>query len=167
MGKEELSGLERSKQPKERSLSQLKANLEAMMATKEGLESELHQDLMATLTVSDQHEVDQLNDDIRRLTQENKEAFTRRMKLEADKNKLENLLTNNLHRRKDELQQALQEISVEDRKRHLEHSQSEILRVEQRVEEVQGSYKDIEKKVSELQKTEKSKKQECEKAKNK
>lgn len=49
--KEELSGLERTKQPKERSLSQLKANLEAMMATKEGLESELHQDLMATLSV--------------------------------------------------------------------------------------------------------------------
>lgn len=165
--KEELSGLERSKQPKERSLSQLKANLEAMMATKEGLESELHQDLMATLSVSDQHEVDQLNDDIRRLTQENKEAFTRRMKLEADKNKLENLLTNNLHRRKDELQQALQEISVEDRKRHLEHSQSEIVRVEQRIDDVQGQYKEIEKKVSELQKKEKGQKQELERAKTK
>lgn len=59
-----------------------------------------------TLLTQDQHEVDQLNDDIRRLTQENKEAFTRRMKLEADKNKLENLLTNNLHRRKDELMQV-------------------------------------------------------------
>ena len=49
--KEEQSGLERTKQPKERSLTQLKASLEAMMATKEGLESELHQDLMATLSV--------------------------------------------------------------------------------------------------------------------
>lgn len=43
--------MERTKQPKERSLTQLKASLEAMMATKEGLESELHQDLMATLSV--------------------------------------------------------------------------------------------------------------------
>lgn len=49
--KEELSSIERNKPAKERSLSQLKANLEAMMATKEGLESELHQDLMATLSV--------------------------------------------------------------------------------------------------------------------
>ncbi|KAK8741260.1 hypothetical protein OTU49_002582 [Cherax quadricarinatus] len=153
--KEEQSGLERTKQPKERSLTQLKANLEAMMATKEGLESELHQDLMATLSVQDQHEVDQLNDDIRRLTQENKEAFTRRMKLEADKNKLENLLTNNLNRRKDELMQALQEISVEDRKRQLEHSQSEIQRVDARVEEVAVQYKEVEKKVAEHQKKEK------------
>ncbi|XP_068213135.1 structural maintenance of chromosomes protein 3 isoform X2 [Palaemon carinicauda] len=165
--KEELSSLERTKQPKERSLSQLKANLEAMMATKEGLESELHQDLMATLSVQDQHEVDQLNDDIRRLTQENKEAFTRRMKLEADKNKLENLLTNNLHRRKDELMQALQEISVEDRKRHLEHSQSEIQRVDSRIDEVAVQYKEVEKKLVEHQKKEKSLKSELEKMKNK
>merc|ERR1719244_1426672 len=163
--KEELGELERTKNPKERSLSQLKANLEAMMATKEGLESELHQDLMATLSVSDQKEVDTLNDDIRRLTQENKEAFTRRMKLEADKNKLENLLTNNLHRRKDELVQALQEISVEDRKRQLEHSQSEIQRVDSRIEEVAVHFKEVEKKVQEHQKKEKSLKGELEKMK--
>jgi structural maintenance of chromosome 3 (chondroitin sulfate proteoglycan 6) len=56
--------------------------------------------------VADQHEVDSLNDDIRRLSQENKEAFSTRMRLEAEKNKLENLLTNNLMRRKDELMQV-------------------------------------------------------------
>ena len=61
---------------------------------------------MAQLCVADQHEMDKLNDDIRRLTQENKTAFATRMKLEADKNKLENLLTNNLVRRRDELVQV-------------------------------------------------------------
>jgi structural maintenance of chromosome 3 (chondroitin sulfate proteoglycan 6) len=61
---------------------------------------------MSQLSVADQHEVDNLNDDIRRLTQENKEAFSTRMRLEAEKNKLENLLTNNLMRRKDELMQV-------------------------------------------------------------
>lgn len=50
--------------------------------------------------------MDKLNDDIRRLTQENKSAFATRMKLEAEKNKLENLLTNNLIRRRDELIQV-------------------------------------------------------------
>lgn len=58
------------------------------------------------MCVADQHEMDKLNDDIRRLTQENKSAFATRMKLEADKNKLENLLTNNLIRRRDELIQV-------------------------------------------------------------
>lgn len=65
------------------------------------------QELLSQLCVADQHEMDKLNDDIRRLTQENKSAFATRMKLEADKNKLENLLTNNLIRRRDELVQVL------------------------------------------------------------
>ena len=58
------------------------------------------------MSVTDQIEMDRLNDDIKRLTQENKTAFATRMKLEADKNKLENLLTNNLIRRQDELKQV-------------------------------------------------------------
>lgn len=66
---------------------------------------------MAQLSVTDQREMDQLNDDIRSLTQENKTAFSIRMKLEAEKNKLENLLTNNLIRRRDELVQVCQTIS--------------------------------------------------------
>lgn len=69
----------------------------------------LSQDLLAQLSVIDQLEMDKLNDDIRRLTQENKSAFATRMKLEADKNKLENLLTNNLIRRRDELIQVRNE----------------------------------------------------------
>jgi structural maintenance of chromosome 3 (chondroitin sulfate proteoglycan 6) len=58
------------------------------------------------------------------LKNENKKAFAERMRLEAQKNKLDNLLANNLNRRKDELVQALQEISVEDRKRQLENTAS-------------------------------------------
>merc|ERR1719210_2318735 len=92
-----------------------------MQTTKEGLESEQNQELLATLSSKDQSQVDQLNDDIRRLKTENKKAFAERMRLEAQKNKLENLLTNNLVRRKDELVQALQEISVEDRHQQLEN----------------------------------------------
>ena len=108
--KEELNNIERNQGPKERSLNALKASLESMQTSKEGLESELNQELLATLSSRDQHEVDVLNDDIRRLKQENKQAFAERMRLEAQKNKLENLLTNNLNRRKDELVQALQVI---------------------------------------------------------
>lgn len=53
---------------------------------------------MEQLSTADQGKVDELNDAIRRLTLENKEAFSARMNLEATKNKLENLLTNNLIR---------------------------------------------------------------------
>ncbi|CAG0882056.1 unnamed protein product [Darwinula stevensoni] len=174
--REELSNIDRSKQPRERSLSQLKENLEAMETTKMGLESELHQvgrldldcclyviilfhlfffllqELLPQLSVADQREVDKLNDEIRTLTQENKEAFAARMKLEAEKNKIENLLMNNLNRRKEELVQALQEISVEDRRRHLENCQSELKSINKRDEDVTSQLKDTEKKVTDLSK---------------
>ena len=64
--KEELTLIDRNHGPKDRSLNQLKASLEAMQTTKEGLENELNQDLLSTLSSKDQHEVDKLNDDIRR-----------------------------------------------------------------------------------------------------
>jgi len=158
--KEELNNIERSKQPKERSLNQLKASLESMQTSKEGLEAELNQELLATLSSNDQHEVDSLNDDIRRLKTENKQAFAERMRLEAQKNKLENLLTNNLNRRKDELVQALQEISVEDRKRQLENTTSELSELEERIDTTSGNLKNLEKKLADMQKKHKKAKAE-------
>jgi structural maintenance of chromosome 3 (chondroitin sulfate proteoglycan 6) len=144
--KEELTRIERFKNPKERSLAQCKASLEAMHSTKEGLESELHQELMASLSNFDQREVDSLNEDIRRLNQQNKEAFSTRMQLEVTKNKLENLLTNNLFRRRDELVQALQEISVEDRKRQLINCRNELGQAEVRIKKVLSDVSEMDKK---------------------
>lgn len=160
--KEELGAIERYRTPKERSLAQCTSNLDAMTATKEGLESELHQELMTHLSSTDQTQVDTLNDDIRRLTKENKEAFARRMRLEADKNKLENLLTNNLVRRKDELVQALQEISVEDRQRQLESSKSQLADIEKRLLKVNVDFKAQNDKVSSAMKRQKAESAEVE-----
>lgn len=153
--KEELTRIERFRNPKERSLAQCQANLEAMNSTKAGLESELHQELMAQLSIQDQREVDQLNDDIRRLTQENKEAFSARMSTEVKKGKLENLLTNNLFRRRDELVQALQEISVEDRKRQLVNCRNELANTEKRIKKVQQDLEEMDKKLQDAMKSQK------------
>ena len=160
--KEELNGIERNQVPKERSLNQLKASLESMQTSKEGLEAELNQELLATLSSKDQHEVDSLNDDIRKLKQDNKMAFAERMRLEAQKNKLENLLTNNLNRRKDELVQALQEISVEDRKRQLENTSSELEALDKRYGITSESMKTAERKLMEMQKRRKKSQAELE-----
>lgn len=160
--KEELARIERFRQPKERSLAQCKANLEAMNSTKEGLESELHQELLSQLSSADQLEVDTLNDDIRRLNTENKEAFSQRMQLEVRKNKLENLLTNNLFRRKDELVQALQEISVEDRKRQLTNCKNELGVAEKRVGKVNADLQEMEKRVQAAAKQQKLQQKELE-----
>lgn len=173
--KEELASIERFRAPKERSLAQCKSNLEAMQSTKEGLESELHQvplalfviffyihiyawiwnfsqELLSQLSVADQAEVDSLNDDIQRLKKENKEAFSARMKLEAEKNKLDNLLTNNLIRRRDEVLHALQEISLEDRKRQLTNSKSEVEEIDKKVEKVNKELTMVETKIKDMAK---------------
>lgn len=63
------------------------------------------------------------------------------MQLEAEKNKLENLLTNNLVRRNDELVQALQEISVEDRQRQLDSSKIQLADIEKRLVKVNEDIK--------------------------
>ncbi|XP_025837371.1 structural maintenance of chromosomes protein 3 [Agrilus planipennis] len=150
--KEELANIERYRAPKERSLAQCTSSLQAMKNTKEGLESELYQELMAQLSVADQAEVDSLNDDIQRLQRENKEAFSTRMKLEAEKNKLDNLLTNNLIRRRDEVLHALQEISLEDRKRQLTNSRAEVEEIDKKIEKVNKELSVMETKVKEMSK---------------
>lgn len=160
--KEELVRIDRFRTPKERSLAQCKANLEAMHSTKEGLESELHQELMSQLSIQDQREVDQLNDDIRRLNTENKEAFSARMTLEVTKNKLENLLTNNLCRRRDELVQALQEISVEDRKRKLNNCRNELTTTEARIKKVTDDLDKMDKKLKDAEKSQRALQKELE-----
>lgn len=161
--KEELSRIERFRGPKERSYTQCKANLEALNSTKDGLENELHQELMAQLSTQDQREVDTLNDEIRRLNQENKEAFSERMQLEVKKNKLDNLLTNNLFRRRDELVQALQEISVEDRKRKLTNCNADRVEAEKRIETVNKDLQTVEKKVQDAVKSQKNLQKDLEK----
>ncbi|XP_050426142.1 structural maintenance of chromosomes protein 3-like [Adelges cooleyi] len=164
--KEEMVGIERYRVTKERLLVTASSNLEAMQTTRSGLESELHQELMAQLSVADQKEMDKLNNDIKQLTQDNKTAFAMRMKLEADKNKLENLLTNNLVRRRDELLQALQEISVEERKRTLESSRIELNVIEKKLDTINVEMKTVDSKVHEAVKWQKKCQEELDKWKS-
>lgn len=145
--KEEIAVLDRSRQPKERSQSSLESSLKSMESTEESLKSEKEQDLLTQLSTSDQAEVDRLNDEIRRLTQANKQAFSERMRLEAEKNKVENLLNNNLYRRKEELEAALQEISVEDRRHKLENSNQELENLVGTLADVNDSMKVTEQKM--------------------
>lgn len=153
--KEELTRIEKFRYTKERSVAQCKLNLEAMNSTKAGLESELQQELLSQLSSQDQRDVDQLNDDIRRLNQENKEAFSARMVLEAKKTKLENLLSNNLFRRREQLLQVLQEISVEDRNHRLQNCRTNVDEVEKRISEVNHDVEVVDKRVRDTTKARK------------
>lgn len=65
-------------------MASLDSSLKSMESTEQSLRSELQQDLLTQLSVADQQEVDRLNDEIRRLTQENKEAFSERMRVSRE-----------------------------------------------------------------------------------
>lgn len=93
-----------------------------------------------------------MNDQIQQLQKENKDAFSKRMKLEAEKNKLDNLLTNNLIRRRDEVLHALQEISLEDRKRQLTNCRIELEEIDKKIEKVNRESGIMDSKVKELSK---------------
>lgn len=72
-----------------------------------------------------------------------------------------------MNRRKDELVQALQEISVEDRKRRLSNSKADVLATEKRIKTISKDLEDMDKKVQEAVKKEKYLKTELEKWRNK
>lgn len=154
--REELTRIERFRAQRDRQIAQCKSSLEALNSTKDGLENELHQELMSQLSSQDQREVDTLNDEIRKLNQDNKATFNERMTLERRKTKLDNLLTNNLFRRRDELVLALQEISVEDRKRKLHNCNTDRIEAEKRIEKVNIDLQATEKKLQDAIKAQKT-----------
>lgn len=164
--KDELATIDRAKQPKERSLVSHESSLSSMESLQESLKSELQQDLLTHLSVSDQQDVDRLNDEIRQLTLKNKEAFSRRMQLEAQKNKLENLLNNNLCRRRDELEAALQEISVEDRRQKLDSEHQEMNVISSRIETVNDQTKVLDENIESMAKRQKELQLEIERKKS-
>ncbi|GFS42214.1 hypothetical protein NPIL_643811 [Nephila pilipes] len=98
--KEEVTALGRSYQRKERILTNIDLSLKFMQSYAERcLSSDVQQNLLSQLSVTDQEEIDQLNYDFRKLTHGTKEALHEGMMLEAEKNKLTYLLNNHLHRK--------------------------------------------------------------------
>ncbi|KAJ7385638.1 Structural maintenance of chromosomes protein 3 [Desmophyllum pertusum] len=111
---------ERTLESKEQGLSHFEVDLKSMRSTMRALEEELGTALVSQLNAEDQQLVDDLNGEILTLQDRIKASLSNRTKLEAKKNTLENVLNNNLKRKRDELKQALEEISLEDRNLQLE-----------------------------------------------
>lgn len=135
--KEELANMEASFCCKKNSLVQCESSLEIIQANIRALELELQENLHSELSASEQAEVESLSCDIKRLRKEKKEVFAAMMDLEAKKNELENLLTNNLLKHKDKLLNVLRDISLEDRKRMLENCKAELQVISNRFEKVE------------------------------
>lgn len=152
---EELQSIEKSKSPKEKSVASLQSSLEAMQSSAASLNEELGSDLLSQLNVEDQREVDHLNDQIKQLTQQNKEALTERIRLEGEKNKLENLLYNNLMKKRDRFTGDLQESSEEDKKEKLESLNNDLGSVDERVADLKNQAKALDNQLEKMNKEQK------------
>lgn len=70
--------------------------------------------------------MEQLSEEIQSLQQQLRACLQERTKLESQKNTLDNLLSSNLLRRKEQLQQELEEISLDDNRQQLEMKTAEL-----------------------------------------
>ncbi|XP_071792675.1 structural maintenance of chromosomes protein 3-like [Asterias amurensis] len=165
--KEESQVIQRALTPKERRLSSLITSLEAMKGSAQSLDDEIGTDLLSQLSVGDQREVDSLNDEIKTLNQQNKQALADRIKLEGEKNKIENLLSGNLMRKRERLVAELQEISIEDRKQKLETCLAELQGTEMSIETNKARIEDFESQIESLNREQLSKQSDLEEKKNK
>ena len=67
-----------------------------------------------------------MSEEIQSLQQQLRACLQERTKLESQKNTLDNLLSSNLLRRKEQLQQELEEISLDDNRQQLEMKTAEL-----------------------------------------
>ncbi|XP_029645024.1 structural maintenance of chromosomes protein 3 isoform X1 [Octopus sinensis] len=153
--KEELQAIEKSRGPKEKSIASLHTNLEAMKGSAQSLNEELGSDLLSQLSVEDQREVDYLNDQIKTLTTQNKEAFQERIRLEGEKNRQDHLLNNNLKKKRERLLHEMQEQSNNDRREKLESLNSDQHGVDSRVTSNRKSGKELDDQLEKMNKEQK------------
>ncbi|PVD29603.1 hypothetical protein C0Q70_08858 [Pomacea canaliculata] len=125
-----------------KSVSSLQASLQAMQGQAQALKEELGTDLQSQLTMDDQREVDRLTDQITQLTQQNRATWQERIRLEGEKNKLENLLNNNLTKK--QLDASIEKFNKQQKEMqtNLEHWKGQEREIQEKIQE---DAKDLEK----------------------
>ncbi|GFS26293.1 structural maintenance of chromosomes protein [Elysia marginata] len=153
--KEELATLQNTQPSRGKSVASLESSLQAMKGQADALKEELGTELQSQLSVEDQRQVDYLNDQINRLTQENRQAWQERIKLETEKNKLENVLNNNLTKKRERLQQELREVSLEEQDKRLNGFRSDKSEVEKRMSDLDQQTQEVDSNLDKLNKEQK------------
>jgi len=129
--------------PKEAALATSQSDMEKMNNQMHTLENELGTELLSQLSNDDQEEVDRMNTEIIQLKDSIKSVIKERSKLESAKQKLDDLLKSNLYKRRDELQQTLEESGIENRQEQLEMKRSELQSVSFTLDQTTRRLKDV------------------------
>ena len=132
--KEQLNSIQKSYDPKERSLASLQSSLDAMNASVNSYKVEMGTELLSQLSSQDQNEVGNIATEKKKLTSESKAIVSERFKLEGKKNMIENELENNLKRRQEQLVNQLQDLGGAEKKHKLENSKNDLSLMAERFE---------------------------------
>ena len=124
--KEQVSVIEKSYEPNERSLASLQSSLDAMNASVQSHKKEMGTELLSQLSSQDQNEVGNIANEKKKLTSHSKAIVSQRFKLEGKKNMIENELDNNLRRRKNQLHTQMQDLGSVEKKHELENASNDL-----------------------------------------
>nr|QIC49990.1 structural maintenance of chromosomes protein 3 [Actinia equina] len=136
--------IQQTLQARENKLTSIQTDLTAMNNTLKSWNDELGTELLSQLTTQDQNEVDRLNQEINELQERVRVAVGRGTELDARKSELENQLNNNLIRRRNELVQAMEEISLENKNQILETHQADLKSVSKAIKKARERLKELE-----------------------
>ncbi|XP_066248435.1 structural maintenance of chromosomes protein 3-like [Euwallacea similis] len=117
---------------------------------RQSLESELQEEMLTSLSVEDHERLTLLEEKKRKLKIAINKSFNRRINVEAEKDRLENLLKNNLVKNREELTNASQVTAMEDKLTRLKNYKSELDEINHRIEEINMELISVEKRITEF-----------------
>ncbi|KAK9807008.1 hypothetical protein WJX72_010649 [[Myrmecia] bisecta] len=142
---------------KERRVKEAQASLELVRGNINELKAELGSEHMAQLSAEERAELQQLNPDLKRMEEEVVACRTARMEVQAEQTELDTLLSSNLLKRRQELEEQLAKADVEADSATLEARraeastvQAEVAKVAERKRELDAQLEEATKKLKEL-----------------
>ncbi len=159
----EIERIERSIPQKDRSIHSLVSDIQQFSAKNDLLKSELGTELLKQLSPAEQKKVDELNEKVHKLNQDLKETLDKRSQIEREKFKLESNLTNNLKKRKEQLEIDLSENRISDNLNKITLYNKELSLLNDRVDQYEQKLNAMKSHLSEFSKTEVVKLSELEK----
>ncbi|XP_021919890.1 structural maintenance of chromosomes protein 3-like isoform X3 [Zootermopsis nevadensis] len=143
---DDLDGVKEVRAKKEKLQEQYHSTLEVLQARRTALESELNHEMTSHLSESEQMEVDQLNNDIRRLTEECKKLFSERLQLQYDRVLL---LKNTFTKQHETLSETLENLKEDSICRSLDLTKMILESMSKDLDDIQEQLKDTEKAIQE------------------
>jgi structural maintenance of chromosome 3 (chondroitin sulfate proteoglycan 6) len=139
----EIERIERSIPQKERSVQSLLNDIQQFSSKNDLLKSELGTELLKQLSPNEQKKVDELNEKIHKLNQDLKETLDKRSQIEGEKFKLESNLTNNLKKRKEQLETDLSETRLSDNLNKITLYNKELASLNGRIDDYEDKLGDL------------------------